>query len=153
MFIQQIAGTLSPTFGIFTLHRNGTRTSTGNCIGTIGNNWSQILPLAQTSVNISTWCYTFHVPVPAPFPYSVNIPLQRSYGSFPPTETDSDSDSKPYRYIVLCTTTGSDWDLDPCTDSFLNGYCTHFRDGSLSQGSESKSVSIGVNEPLVTEIT
>ena len=48
--------------------------------------------------------------------------------------------------------TGSDSDSDPCTDSFLNGYCTHFRDGSLSQeqisipipyiwirGSESKS--------------
>ena len=78
MFIQQIAGTLSPTFGIFTLHRNGTRTSTGNCIGTIGTNCSEILALARTSVNISTWYYTFPVPVPAPFPYSVNIPLQRS---------------------------------------------------------------------------
>ena len=53
-------------------------------------------------------------------------------------EMDSDShlDSKPYRYIVLCTIfpTGLDSDLDPCMDSFLNGYCTHFRDGSPSQG-------------------
>ena len=72
------------------------------------------------------------------------------YGSFPPTETDSDSDSKPYRYIVLCTTfsTGSDLDLDPCMDSFQNGYCTHFRDGSLSQGLESESVSVGGNKLL-----
>ena len=31
---------------------------------------------------------------------------------------------------------------------FLNGYCTHFRDGSLSQGSGSESVSIDGNEPL-----
>ena len=39
-------------------------------------------------------------------------------------------------------------DLDPCMDSFPNGYCTHFRDGSLSQGYESESISIGGNEPL-----
>ena len=71
------------------------------------------------------------------------------YGSFPPTKTVSDSNSKPYRYIVLCTTfsTGSDLDSDPCTDSFPNGYCTHFRDGSPSQGSESESYSVGENEP------
>ena len=54
------------------------------------------------------------------------------YGLFPPT--DSDSDSKPYRYIVLCTTFSTGSDLDPCMDSFPNGYCTHFRDGSPSQG-------------------
>ena len=72
-------------------------------------------------------------------------------GSFPPTkmDSDSDSDSKPYRYIVLCTTfsTGSDSDSDPCTDSFPNGYCTHFKNGSPSQGSESESISIGGIEP------
>ena len=55
----------------------------------------------------------------------------RANGSFPPMamDSDSDSDSKPYHYIVLCTTfsTGSDSDLDPCMDSFPNGYCTHFR--------------------------
>ena len=75
-----------------------------------------------------------------------------SYGSFPPTETDSDSDldsdSKPYHYIVLCTTFSTGSDSDPCMESFLNGYCTHFRDGSLSQGSESESISVGGNEPL-----
>ena len=78
------------------------------------------------------------------------------HGSFPPTETDSDldSDSKPYCYIVLCTTfsTGMDSDSDPCTDSFLNGYCSHFRDGSPSQGYESESVSIGGNEPSVFNV-
>ena len=74
-----------------------------------------------------------------------------SNGLFPPTETDLDSDSdldsKPYHFIVLFKTfsTGSDSDLDPCTDSFPNGYGTHFRDGSLSQGSKSGSVSIGGN--------
>ena len=49
---------------------------------------------------------------------------------------DSDSDSFPNGYIVLCRTfsTGSDLDLDPCTESFSNGYCTHFRDRSPSQG-------------------
>ena len=66
------------------------------------------------------------------------------------TETDSDSDPKPYHYIVLCTSfsTGLDSDSDPCMDSFSNGYCIHFRDGSPSQGSESESVSVGGNEPL-----
>ena len=77
--------------------------------------------------------------------------LHVPYGTFPPTETDSDSDSNPYCYIVLCTTfsTGSDLDSDPCMESFPNGYCTDFRDGSPSQGSESKSVSVGRNEPLL----
>ena len=82
---------------------------------------------------------------PNPFPL-----VEMSHkGPFPPTEMDSDSDSKTYRYIVLCTTfsTGTDSDLDPCTESFPIGYCTHFRDRSPSQGSESESVSIGGNEP------
>ena len=67
------------------------------------------------------------------------------------SDSDLDSDSKTYHYIVLCITfpTGSDSDSDPNTDSFPNGYCTHFRDGSPSQGSEYESVSIGGNEPLV----
>ena len=64
-------------------------------------------------------------------------------------ETDSDLDSKIYRYIVLYAIfpIGSDSDLDPCTDSFLNDYCTHFRDGSPSQGSESECISVDGNEP------
>ena len=60
----------------------------------------------------------------------------RSDGLFPPTETDSDWDSFPDGYIVLCRTfsTGLDSDSDPCMESFLNGYCTHFWDRSPSQG-------------------
>ena len=47
-----------------------------------------------------------------------------------------DLDSKPNGYIVPCTSfhIGLDPDLDPYSDGFLNGYCTHFRDRSLSQG-------------------
>ena len=50
--------------------------------GTIGNNGFWPLSLSQTSVNISTWYYTFHLvpeqvpaPAPAPVPCSINIPL------------------------------------------------------------------------------
>ena len=62
------------------------------------------------------------------------------YGLFtlPDTGSDSDSDldSKPDGYIVLCRSfhIGSDPDLDPCTESFPNHYCTHFRNRYLSQG-------------------
>ena len=60
------------------------------------------------------------------------------YGSFtlPDSDSDSDSDSKPDGYIVLCRSfhVGSDPDPDPCTESFPNCYCTHFRDRYLSQG-------------------
>ena len=59
-----------------------------------------------------------------------------SYGLFtlPDPDSDSDSDSKPYGNIVLFRTfhTGSDPDPDPYSDGFINGYCTHFRDRSLS---------------------
>ena len=52
------------------------------------------------------------------------------------SDSGSDSDSFPNGYIVLCRTfsTGLDSDLDPCMESLPNGYCTHFRDGSLSRG-------------------
>ena len=104
------------------------------------------------SVFLCKWepCIIQCYPDPSP-DFLILVPrICTSYGSFPPTETDLDSDSNPYCYIVLCTTfsTGSDSDSDPCTDSFLNGYCTHFRDGSPSQGSEYESVSVGGNEPL-----
>ena len=51
------------------------------------------------------------------------------------TEMEMEMDSKPDGYIVLCTTfsTNSDADMDPCTETFPDGYCTHFRDGSPSQ--------------------
>ena len=90
---------------------------------------------------------------------------------------DSDSDSKPDGYIVPCRTFSTGSDSDPCMESFPNSYCTHFRDGSPSQGqisvpipyilnleirvrirtsgkicivqeSESESVFVGGNEPL-----
>ena len=55
---------------------NGLFTLRGN--GTIGNNGSWFLSLSQTSVNISTWYYIFHlIPVPVLAPCSVNIPLER----------------------------------------------------------------------------
>ena len=65
-------------YGLFTLNGNGTGTARENITGTIGNNGFSFLSLSQTSVNISTWYYTFHlVPesVAAPAPCSVNIPL------------------------------------------------------------------------------
>ena len=36
-------------------------------------------------------------------------------------------------YYAELFSTGSDSDSDPYLDGFLNGYCTHFRDGSPSQ--------------------
>ena len=49
-------------------------------------------------------------------------------------EMDSQTDSKPDRYIVLCTTfsTGTEMEMEMETETFPDGYCTHFRDGSLS---------------------
>ena len=54
--------------------------------------------------------------------------------TLPDPDSDSDSDSKPYGCIVLFRTfhIGSDPDPDPYSDGFPNGYCTHFRDRSLS---------------------
>ena len=46
--------------------------------------------------------------------------------------SDSDSDFKPYGYIVLFRTFHTGLDPDPYSDGFPNGYCTHFRDRSLS---------------------
>ena len=61
------------------LHRNRNGTGTVNRTGTyLGNNRSWSLSLSQTSVNISTAYYTFHlvdVPVLVPFPCSVTKPL------------------------------------------------------------------------------
>ena len=61
------------------LHRNGNGTGTVNGTGThLGNNRSWSLSLSQTSVNIFTAYYTFHlvdVQVLVPFPCSVTKPL------------------------------------------------------------------------------
>ena len=70
---------LHQSYGLFTPHGIRTRTSTETRADTVGNNRSWFLSLSRTSVNISTWYYTFHmVPVPVPdlFPCSVNIPLE-----------------------------------------------------------------------------
>ena len=65
-------------------------------------------------------------------------------GLFPLPESDSDSDSKPDGYIVLCRSFSTA--QIQIRIPFLNGYCTHFRDGAPSKfyyisirGSESKS--------------
>ena len=54
-------------------------------------------------------------------------------GLFPPTETDPWPESFPDCYIELCGTfsTGTETEMD--TETFPDGYCTHFRDRSLSQ--------------------
>ena len=67
-----------------------------------------------------------------------NVFALMSYGLFPPTETetetDSQTDSKRDRYIVLCTTfsTGTEMETETEMETFPDGYCTHFRDGSPS---------------------
>ena len=90
-----------------------------------------------------------------------NLPC---YGLFQPTETetetDSQTDSKPDRHIVLCTTfsTGTEMETETEMETFPDGYCTHFRDGSPSQGQISvpiphirikglESVSVPVEKP------
>ena len=58
------------------LQRSGLASGTVDGSGTIGNNMSWYLSLSQTSVNISTLYYIFHLvpePDPVPFPASVNI--------------------------------------------------------------------------------
>ena len=58
-----------------------------------------------------------------------------SNGLFPPTEKETDTDpcteSFPDRYIVLCRTLSTGMEME--TETFPDGYCTHFRDGSPSQ--------------------
>ena len=64
---------------------------------------------------------------------SVTTSIQ-AIGLFPLPDSDSDSDSKPNGYIVLYRSFSSAQTRIPIQIPFLNGYCTHFRDGSLSQG-------------------
>ena len=65
------------------------------------------------------------------------------YGLF----TLPELDSKPEGYIVMCRrfNIGSDPDLDPCTESFPNCYCTYFRDRSVADPGFSRGG--GVNPP------
>ena len=65
------------SYGLFTLHQNGLGNRTANGTGTIDKSGPWLLSLSWTSVNISTWYYTFHListQVLVPFPCSVNIP-------------------------------------------------------------------------------
>ena len=81
-----ISDILFSLYGLFTLPEKGTGVGKGNGTGTIGNNVSWSLFLFQTSLNISTWYYTFHLvplPIQAPFPCSVNIiTLDPNYNEF-----------------------------------------------------------------------
>ena len=73
-----------------------------------------------------------------------------SNGLFP--LSDLDWDSFPDNYIVLCRTFSTGSDSDSCLDSFLNGYCTHFRDGSPSQGQISISILLYFNQGIRVQI-
>ena len=68
--------------------------------------------------------------------FTERLELLLSDSLFTLPDSHSDSDSKPDGYIVLCRNIhiGSDPDPDPCTESFLNHYCTHFRDRYQSRG-------------------
>ena len=68
----------------------------------------------------------------------------------PDSDSDLDSDSNANGYIVLCRSfhTGSDSDLDPYLDGFPNGYCTHFRDRSPSQGQISIPILLYFNQGI-----
>ena len=64
------------------------------------------------------------------------------------------SDSKPDGYIVLYRSfhTDSDPDPDPSSDGFPNGYCTRFRDRSLSQGQMSIPILLYFNQGIRVRI-
>ena len=77
---------------LFTLHGTGTRPIQGTGTGTIGNNGSWSLSLSRTSVNISTWYYTFHlVPVQVPVPCSLHVPQLPWFTSNPSTTSINES--------------------------------------------------------------
>ena len=77
-----------------------------------------------------------------------------SYGLFPPTETETETDpcteSFPDRYIVLCRTfsTGTEMEMETEMETSPDGYCTHFRDRSLSQGLISIPISLYINKGI-----
>ena len=75
-------------------------------------------------------------------------PLLLHNGLFPPTETETEMDpcteSFPDRYIVLCTTFSTGRQME----TFLDGYCTHFRDASPSQGQNSIPILLYFNKGI-----
>ena len=87
---------------------------------------------------------------------SLKVPRHNYLGNglFTLPDSDSDSDSKPYHYIVLYRSLhiGSDPDLDPYSNGFPNGYCTHFRDGSPSQGQMSIPILLYFNQGIRVQI-
>ena len=66
------------------------------------------------------------------------------------SDWDSYLDSKHDGYIALCRSfhIGSDPDLDPYSDGFLNGYCTHFMGRSPSQGQISVPILLYFNQGI-----
>ena len=62
--------------------------------------------------------------------------------------------SKPNGYVVLCRSflIGLDPDLNPYSDGFPNGYCTYFRDRSLSQGQMSIPILLYFNQGIRVRI-
>ena len=75
-------------------------------------------------------------------------------GSFPLTEaemgTDTCTECFPDHYIVLCRTfsTGTEMEMDPFMETFPDHYCTHFRDGSPSQGQISVRILLYFNKGI-----
>ena len=80
-----------------------------------------------------------------------------AYSSFTLPDSDldsgSDSDSKPDGYIVLCRNIHIGSDPDPCTESFPNCYCTHFRERYISiPGTDVCPYSIHFNQGIRVQI-
>ena len=71
------------------------------------------------------------VPYPIP-PVSPRVTIMVYFHCM---DSESDSDSKPYHYIVLCRSFSTAWTQThtQILIPFPNGYCTHFREGYLSQ--------------------
>ena len=69
-------------------------------------------------------------------------------GLFPPMETETDpcTESFPDHYIVLCRTFSTGTETE--TETFPGHYCTHFRDGSPSQGQISVPILLYFNKGI-----
>ena len=57
-------------------------------------------------------------------------------------------ESFPDRYIVLCRTFSTGTETEMETETFPDGYCTHFRDRSLSQGQISVPILLYFNKGI-----
>ena len=65
-------------------------------------------------------------------------------------ETYPCTESFPDCYIVLCRTfsTGTEMEMETEIETFPDCYCTHFRDGSLSQGQISVPILLYFNKGI-----